>query len=436
MYSCFLDIRCKIARFRSSDKGAVAVLFALGLVPTTMMVGAAVDYSGATNAKTLMQQAADASALTAASLGSSTPTERRNRANAIFRANMAAMPELAGVTGSLTEHPGNIYRYTVNAQFSTNFVRIAGFDSVGLQVKSDATTGGSGGQPLEFVIAHDITNSMFFDPAQFSRAVAAMQGFVTRVFAGSQNGTVVGSVQPYSDRVRLRPNANAWATGGQPGGWQGCLAPREQVVAGRPNTLTDDPPSLVPFAYHVNVTKTAPGGYSYTFGCYGAQITAAEESATPLIDALQQMGQGGTGRLDEGMAWSFRLLSPRWRNRWNNGQYPRDYNAARKIAILVTDGRTEAYRYEVLPPSGVANVYGGNMGSQLGFENLEHVCTQMKTAGIEVVVVQLDGNSSFTAHARRCASSGQHYMITNIAQFETVFSQIGGGQQTVARIVK
>jgi Flp pilus assembly protein TadG len=436
MYSCLKDIRCKIARFRSSDKGAVAVLFALGLVPTTMMVGAAVDYSGAANATTLMQQAADASALTAASLGAATPTERRNRANAIFRANMAAMPELVGVTGVLTEHPGNIYRYTVNAQFSTNFVRIAGFNSVDLQVKSDATAGGGGGQPLEFVIAHDITNSMFFNSGQFTQSVAAMQGFVTRVFAGSQNGAVTGSVLPFSDRVRHRTNANSWATGPAPGGWQGCLAPREQVVAGRPNTLTDDPPSLVPFAYHSDISKTAPGGYSYMFGCFGAVITAAEDREPQLLTALGNMGQGGTGRLDEGMAWSFRLLSPRWRNRWSNGQYPRDYNAARKIAILVTDGRTEAYRYEVLPGSGIASVYGGNMGSQLGFGNLEHVCTQMKTAGIEVVIVQLDGNSSFTPHAVRCASPNQHYMVTSLAQFEAAFAQIGGGQQTMSRLVK
>jgi hypothetical protein len=193
---------------------------------------------------------------------------------------------------------------------------------------------------------------------------------------------------------------------------------------------------MASFAYHADITKTAPSGFSYTFGCFGSVITAAEESAQPLLNALANMGQGGTGRMDEGMAWAYRLLSPRWRNRWNNGQYPRDYNAARKIAILVTDGRTEAYRYEVLPVSGVATVYGGNAGSQLGFENMEHVCSQMKAAGIEVVVVQLDGNSNFTAHAQRCASPDKYYMINSLAQFETAFSQIGGGQQMVARLVR
>jgi Flp pilus assembly protein TadG len=436
MYSVLDCAGCIFRKFRSSEKGAVAIVFALGLIPTTLMAGAAVDYAGATNAKTLMQQAADASALTAASLVSVSDDERRNRANAIFRANMEAMPELTDVTNTLSILPNSLYRYTVNAQFTTNFMKLAGINSINLEVRSDATVGTSAGRPLDFVIAHDITNSMFFDPAQFSRAVAAMQGFVTRVFSGSQNGTVIGSVMPFSDRVKHRSNANSWANGGPPPHWEGCLAPREQVVAGRPNTLTDDPPALAPFTHHTNVGRTAPGGYSYTFGCYGSQITAAQDSAAPLTTALANMGQGGTGRMDEGMAWSFRLLSPRWRNRWNNGQYPRDYNAARKIAILVTDGRTEAYRYEVLPSSGVPNVYGGNMGSQLGFENMEHVCSQMKAAGIEVVVVQLDGNPFFTPHARRCASQDQHYMITSIAQFETAFTEIGGGQQTVARLVR
>ncbi len=51
-------------RFAADRTGAIAVVFALTLVPMLMAVGAAVDYSRAASLRSDLQAAADAAALT------------------------------------------------------------------------------------------------------------------------------------------------------------------------------------------------------------------------------------------------------------------------------------------------------------------------------------------------------------------------------------
>ena len=53
----------QFSRFFRDRKGGVAPLLALGLVPLVGAVGAAVDYSRASNVRAAMQAAADATAL-------------------------------------------------------------------------------------------------------------------------------------------------------------------------------------------------------------------------------------------------------------------------------------------------------------------------------------------------------------------------------------
>lgn len=55
----------EVRRFRGSEHGSIATTFALGLIPLSLAVGAAVDYSFANKAKTQFNAAADAAALSA-----------------------------------------------------------------------------------------------------------------------------------------------------------------------------------------------------------------------------------------------------------------------------------------------------------------------------------------------------------------------------------
>ena len=61
--SIFNQVRRSVARFRRAERGNVAVLFAITLVPMLGFVGGAIDYSRVNNARTAMQTALDTAAL-------------------------------------------------------------------------------------------------------------------------------------------------------------------------------------------------------------------------------------------------------------------------------------------------------------------------------------------------------------------------------------
>ena len=63
MKAAFRHPRASLGR---DERGNTAVLFALALIPMMGFVGAAVDYSRATNFRAKMNQAADAAALVVA----------------------------------------------------------------------------------------------------------------------------------------------------------------------------------------------------------------------------------------------------------------------------------------------------------------------------------------------------------------------------------
>jgi len=423
-----------------SESGAVGLIFGLALVPMVGLAGVAIDYNRMSNTRASMQSAADAATLAAARMPvSATLAERNQVAKAVFSANLSQVSDANPGAGTLTRVADGHFRYEASAEVPNQLMRVLGISSSNISVASEAAQGTTAvsGQ-AEFVVAFDITNSMFSSQAEYDTAIATMQEFVTNMFKGASAGSVVGTVMPFSDRVRLHDGAGAWASGSKPSGWHGCLDVREQTVSGRIQTLTDDPPSVASFKYFKNRPSSAPGGYSYTFDCFGERATVAQVVPGLLVPALKDMGGGGTGRPDEGMAWAWRMLSPRWKNQWARANYPADYGTGRKLAVYVTDGRTEAYRYEVLPTGGPAVVYGGNMGSKRGFDNLEDVCSRMKAAGIEVAIVQLTGNNNATPHLQRCASASRHFMINSVNDFKAAFKTIAeeGTTTTAVRLVR
>src|ERR1043166_2636993 len=94
-------------RFFADRRGGVAPMFALALVPIMGMVGAAIDYSRAGAARTAMQAALDATALTIAKDWQTLqPSQITPRATDLFNA-VFAKAEVQGlqVTATVTNGP-------------------------------------------------------------------------------------------------------------------------------------------------------------------------------------------------------------------------------------------------------------------------------------------------------------------------------------------
>jgi Flp pilus assembly protein TadG len=110
-------------RFRSDQRGNVAILFGLAVLPVVGMVGAAVDYSRANAVRASLQAAADAAALTAARDAPGLSEARiAERARGVFVANFnrsdATLGPIEVVKGDKT------VRVTASATVKTSIMAI------------------------------------------------------------------------------------------------------------------------------------------------------------------------------------------------------------------------------------------------------------------------------------------------------------------------
>src|SRR4051812_24413235 len=98
MTTAIQRIRTGMQSFRHAERGNVAVIFTLAVIPIMGMVGAAVDYSRANSIKSAMQSAVDATALM---LSKEAPTltsaQISQKATDYFNA-LFNHPEATGVT--------------------------------------------------------------------------------------------------------------------------------------------------------------------------------------------------------------------------------------------------------------------------------------------------------------------------------------------------
>lgn len=147
-------------RFGRDERGTIAIIFGLTLVPMVGLVGAAVDYGRASQLRTKMAVASDAAVLAAVKATGKPLNERKIIADATFAANLGYDSNLIGVVGTLTKINEWTYRYSVNANYEYAFMKVlAGAGSSALlSAKSEATDGGL--KKIEIALALDNTGSM------------------------------------------------------------------------------------------------------------------------------------------------------------------------------------------------------------------------------------------------------------------------------------
>lgn len=120
--------------FSHATGANVAVIFALALVPMTTLVGAAVDYSKASQARTSLQAALDAAALA----GASAPDDDQvATATALFNADFA--DHLAGTaTASFTPNDDGSMSAAAQVEVPTSFMKLVSVDVLPVSASAKA----------------------------------------------------------------------------------------------------------------------------------------------------------------------------------------------------------------------------------------------------------------------------------------------------------
>jgi Flp pilus assembly protein TadG len=433
-------------RFQKDQRGNIAVIFCIALLPILGFMGAAIDYSRATRARSSMQAAIDSTALMVSkdlSQGLFTTSQVNTKAQSYFT-GLYTDAEAPVVTFNALYTPGSgtqgpTVQVTASGSITTVFMQIAGFPTMAFNAVSTATWGAN---LLRIALVLDNTGSMA-SAGKIGALKTASQNLVTQLsaLAGNQ-GDVYISVVPFAMDVNVG-TANVGAswlrwdlwdpsistsnctggtnsgymsyanclghnyvwhhTVGSPAhsGWSGCVTDRNS---------TNDVNSVAPSSLATNfIADQDPL-------CPATQIlplTYTWANVNSTINAMTT--QGGTNQ-PIGLQWGWLSLLQ---------QAPLNAPAEntstgttfQHIIILFTDGLNTGDRWN-----------GDYSNTSTAVDNkMATLCTNIKNSGVTIYAVQIDTDGAgVSAVLPACASGpGNFFMLTSASQIAAAFSQIG-----------
>lgn len=420
----------QMRKFLQNDSGATAIMFGLSIIPVFGLAGAALDFSRASSARQSLQNAVDSVALQAViDQSNGKRNDFRRSFDGVYTSNIA-------VDGLTLEGQwvGDRFQVTARGAVRTTISAIVA-PTIPVAVTATAARSTPARRPNEFVFAFDTTASMAINGC-FNCAVETLTGSLETLRRNSQPGSFSAAFIPFSDRVNVGTAKSAWL-GTQVAGWNGCMEPREEMVGGNRHALTDRSPrdlSFKPSAKGHLISELGPRNAGGLPVCPSQVAVAPTSDLNAFESAIRSMRPQGTGRYDEALAWAWRMTSPTWRGQWGNASLPAAYGEGDKTLVILTDGFTEAYRYEVGGEAG--GVFGYNRGSRQGFEAFASLCSTIRAKGIKIhVIFTQTGNDRFESYGRDCAGSPENFhKVGDASGLQSIFKDITS-TQSVARLV-
>lgn len=429
-------------KFGQAKDGNFGATFAITLVPLIGAVGMAVDYTRMENAYSQMQNAADSAALAAVGLKSSTETSDDDIK--AFASEYAALQ-----VDSLNQ----LYSFDFSTHIlddgqihvnGTGFVKNTLFSILDIS-NNDLSVDAIASYQLptsappvdtEIVVAVDMTNSMNFGTT-WEDAKRILADTMEAIEKNASVGQFHGAVLPFSDRVNIGTDGNQqhWlTTSSKPVGWSGCVEPREMMIGSLKYAVDNARPEN-------SFRPTHPGYYIPTgMDARGTGPSACPEpftKPTTDINALKNAinaldTKSGTGRFDEGLVWSWRMLSKSWRGKWNQPAYPGEHGKTAKQIVFLSDGRTTINQreYDQQEP------WGWNMGDDVIFSHMVDLCDRIKADQITISMIQLAGNSHASSYFEKCASPDNYFYVDSADDFVSAIAEIAENVDQVVRLTK
>lgn len=193
-----------------ADRGNVAMMFAVALVPMIGIIGTAIDYSRAVAARSAMQAALDTVALMVSKDAQANPTMTSAQATAAAQKYFDALYKESGtsgiaITANYTPNTGKGASVEINgsASVATDIMRYAGYTNMSVGTSS-TTTWGSTRKRVAMVL--DNTGSMS-DNGKMTKMKVAATDMVTQLAGlAKTSGDVYISLVPFAKNVNLGSN--------------------------------------------------------------------------------------------------------------------------------------------------------------------------------------------------------------------------------------
>ncbi|MFB6462924.1 TadE/TadG family type IV pilus assembly protein [Bradyrhizobium tunisiense] len=426
----------RLARFAAAEQGNVAMIFAIALVPVLSMVGAAVDYSRAAQARTSMQAALDSATLMLSkdlSSGTITTSQIDTKAQAYFNAlftGTATLPSVSvAATYTASTSMGSTIQLTGTGTYTTTFMKIAGFPTLGIGTTS---TSAWGNVRMRVALVLDNTGSMAQDGKMPAMQTAAKNLVDQLSKLAKADGDVYVSIVPFAKDVNVGAgnydkgwidfsdwdaangswtcsagnnwNCNKWNwTPASRNTWNGCVTDRDQDYDTKNTTPTSGNTGTLFPAEQYSYCNSGSSSYLQPV----MPLSYDWSSLKSRIDAMKPTGNTNQGI---GLAWGWMTLST-----GNPMNAPaKDPNYTYKDAIvLLSDGLNTQNRWY-------------SNASQIDARQ-KKLCDNAKAENITIYAVQVNTGSDPTSSVLQYCASGtdKFYLVTSASQTVSVFKDIG-----------
>jgi Flp pilus assembly protein TadG len=396
-------------RFRTDERGAIAVVFSLTAVVLVMMVGLAIDIGRIMHASTKLAAAADAAALAGARalrLENLSDGQVKALTERFFRTNATGgggdYATIESVSVAVNRASGEV-AIDVQTTVHTLFAVVAGIETIDVP-KSAAAVFAS--RDVEVGLQLDVTGSML--GGKLRDLKSATKELVDTLIPDAPTGQNVKiGFAPFSAGVNAGNFARA-VNGNRPS--NGCTYER----------LNDAESDATPVGRNaLKIGNDLPRGAQSCPNATVLPMTSDKGLLKRTVDSYQADGSTA-GHL--GTAWAWYLLSPNWASIWPSASAPAPYRDGKttKVAVLMTDGI-----YNTI--GGVS--FGDNSAQAVqSSQEARTLCRAMKNEGILVYTVGFQlGNASLPIQTlRECASEDRNFFRAENGQdLRAAFREIG-----------
>ena len=433
--------------FGRSDRGNIAVLFAIAVVPVISFVGAAVDYTRANTARTSMQAAMDSTSLMLAKDlqdGTINTSQITQKAQDYFKALYTnADAKQVGVNATYTAAAGNGSKIEINGngKIDTSFMRLVGIPDIGFNVTA---TSAWGNVRMRVAMALDVTGSMANDGKMPAMQTAA-KSLIDQLSPLAKNpGDIYISIVPFAKDVNLGTSfrnetwidwsefgkcsstsyttkttcvnaGKSWTMESDHTKWNGCVTDRSQDYDTKNTAPTSANAQTMVFAeeYISGSSKYCKVGNDP----YMPPIMPLSydwSALKTMIGTLQPTGNTNQGI---GMAWGWLTLGT-----------GAPFNAPAK------DTANYTYKEAIILLSDGLNTQNRWYSSASQIDARQKIlCDNAKAAGVTIYTVQVNtGGDPTSTVLKYCASGADKFFeVKQANQTLSVFNSIG---QSLAKL--
>lgn len=411
-----------LSRLQRDQRGAVAILFGLLLIPLVGMMALALDFSLLKREANIQQVAADAAALAAASrasIGTHTETELIAAAKASFHENYVKLGGQPGGPDPIITVSGGTITVTYVRAIDTALLGVFGYDTMQSGVESKA--GVAVPSKLEVVMVLDYSSSMNGHgkyQAMRDAAIQLVEDLTTDVNDPGHKFALV----PFARHVYASMPSD-FVVGQAPGGtWTNCTMDREY-----PYNTQDSTPDAGDDTTKWTSSSPLDNGHLGLGPCHNylfrnLAVMPLTDNENQVVAKLQSMWPYSGTHIALGLEMGWHVISP---NLPFNEGVAYNTNDVQKVIVLLTDGRQTV----------AGNGPGGSSSDENAEANMQTMCAAIKAQNVRLITIGFDLKKQATKDALlSCASSNaDFYDADDNSELSASFQNI---TQTLAGAVR